>query len=130
MNSRITGVEEADVLLLVGTNPKHESPVLNSRILKAVRDNNLKVFTIGSPCENTYKTVHLGSSTKVLEEIASGKHPFFDRLNKAKLPMVILGTGAVQRADGASLVECVKQISQKTPIINAQAGWNGFNILH
>lgn len=47
MNSRITGVEDADLLLLVGTNPKYESPVLNSRILKATRKN-LKVFNIGT----------------------------------------------------------------------------------
>ena len=95
MNSRLQGVEEADVLLLVGTNPKYESPVFNSRILRAVRNNNLKVFLIGTPQDLTYKYVHLGSSTKVLAEIADGKHPFAERLKKAKLPMVIVGGNAL-----------------------------------
>jgi NADH dehydrogenase (ubiquinone) Fe-S protein 1 len=48
MNSRIVGVEDADVLLLVGTDLKQESPVLNSRVLKATRKNKLKVFSIGT----------------------------------------------------------------------------------
>jgi len=60
MNSKITGIEEADVLILVGSNPKLESPVLNARILKAVKNNNLKVFLIGTPVDLTYNYVHLG----------------------------------------------------------------------
>lgn len=83
MNSTILGVEDADVLLLVGCNPKVEAPCFNSRILKCVRDLGLKVFTIGSPIDLPYNYVHLGSSTKVLEEIADGSHPFAARLNKA-----------------------------------------------
>lgn len=95
MNSRITGIEEADVLLLVGTDLKQESPILNARVLKATRNNNLKVFTIGAHNDLTYNHVHLGNTTKVLKEIAEGKHPFFDRLNKAKLPMMIVGANAL-----------------------------------
>ena len=76
MNSKITGIEEADVLLLVGTNPKIESPLLNSRILRATRRNNLKVFLIGPPNDLLYNYVHLGNNASILEEIASGNHPF------------------------------------------------------
>lgn len=59
--------------------------------LSAINEHNLKVFTIGTPSDLTYKSVHLGNTTKVLGEIAEGKHPFFERLNKAKLPMVLIG---------------------------------------
>lgn len=83
MNSKINGVEETDLLLLVGTNPKYEAPTLNARILKAVNNNKLKVFTIGSPFDLTYPTVHLGNSASILSEIASGKHPFAQRIGKA-----------------------------------------------
>lgn len=83
MNSKITGVEDADLLLLVGTNPRYEAPVLNARILKAANNNNLKVFTIGSPFELNYPTVHLGNSASILADIASGKHPFAKRIGKA-----------------------------------------------
>lgn len=74
MNSKITGVEEADLLILIGTNPKIESPLLNSRILKATKKNKLKVFLIGPANDLTYNYVHLGNNASIIEEIASGKH--------------------------------------------------------
>ena len=76
----------------MGSNPKFEAPVLNSRILKATRKNNLKVALIGTPNDLTYEYMHLGSSTDVLAEIASGKHPFAARFKKAKMPMILFGT--------------------------------------
>ena len=84
MNSRITGIEECDLLLLIGTNPRFEAPVMNARILKASKKNNLKVAVIGTPSDLTYEYMHLGQSTGLLEEIASGSHPFSQRLLKAK----------------------------------------------
>jgi NADH dehydrogenase (ubiquinone) Fe-S protein 1 len=80
MNSRITGVEEADVLLLVGTNPKVESPLLNSRIMRAVRHGTLKVFMIGAANDQPYKYTHLGNNANIITEIANGTHPFAQRL--------------------------------------------------
>ena len=100
MNSRIEGIEECDLLLLIGTNPKKEAPVLNSRILKSTQKNNLKVAVIGSPSDLTYDYMHLGSSSDVLTQIASGKHPFAERLKKAEMPMVMVGTSMLQRSDG------------------------------
>lgn len=108
MNSKITGVEEADVLLLVGTNPKYESPVFNARILKAVRQNKLKVFLIGTPVDLTYNYVHLGNTTKTLQEIVDGKHPFAERIKKAKLPMILVGANTLQRDDGDSIYNAIK----------------------
>jgi len=130
MNSRLTGVEEADLLLLVGTNPKFEAPVFNSRILKAVNNNGLKVALIGSNVDLTYPFLHLGNSTKTLLEIAEGKHPFCSRIASAKLPMVIVGSETLQRPDGKAVLEAVRTIAQNSPIINKEAGWNGFNVLH
>lgn len=129
MNSRITGVEEADVLLLVGCNPRYEAPVLNARILKSTRKN-LKVFNIGTNQDLNYKNVHLGSSTKVLSEIAAGTHPFAERLKKAKLPMILVGANALEREDGAELYNTLKLISNKTGVVSEDKSWNGFNILH
>lgn len=66
MNSRIQGIEDADVLLLVGTNPKYESPVLNARILKATKKG-LKVFMVGPANDLTYPYTHLGNNASILE---------------------------------------------------------------
>ena len=67
MNSKITGIEECDLLLLIGTNVRYEAPVLNARILKATRKNNLKVALIGTPSDLNYEYMHLGSSTDILK---------------------------------------------------------------
>lgn len=80
MNSRLRGVEDADLLLLVGTNPKLESPVFNARIRKAVMKNNLKVGMIGSQYDLSYDYEHLGTTPKSLIEILEGKHPFSARI--------------------------------------------------
>ncbi|KAM3131755.1 hypothetical protein pb186bvf_016151 [Paramecium bursaria] len=130
MNSKITGIEEADVLLLVGTNPKIESPLLNSRILRATRRNNLKVFLIGPPNDLLYNYVHLGNNASIVQEIASGTHPFAQRIKNAKLPLILAGSGIFERADGDAIHNALRTISQNSPVINPQAGWNGFNLLH
>jgi NADH dehydrogenase (ubiquinone) Fe-S protein 1 len=80
MNSRIRGVDDADLLLLVGTNPKIESPVFNARIRKAVNKEGLKVGLIGSPYDLTYDYDHLGTSTRTLLDLYEGRHPFCSRI--------------------------------------------------
>ncbi len=85
MNSRIRGVEDCDLLLLVGTNPKIEAPVLNARIRKAVGKNDVKVGVIGSAVDLTYDYEHLGNTTQTLIEIVEGRHPFSARIANVNL---------------------------------------------
>ena len=85
MNSRLRGVEDADLLLLIGTNPKTESPVFNARIRKAVVKNNLQVGLIGSSYDLTYEYDHLGTSPKTIIDLLDGKHPFSARISNVKL---------------------------------------------
>lgn len=85
MNSRLRGVEDADLLLLVGTNPRLESPVFNARIRKAVMKNNLKVALIGSQYDFSYDYEHLGTTPRSLIEILEGKHPFSARIAQVNL---------------------------------------------
>lgn len=66
MNSRITGIDETDLLILVGSNPKTENPVLNARIRKSVNVNGLDVAVIGPANNLTYNYNHLGNSLKTL----------------------------------------------------------------
>ena len=84
MNSRIRGVEDCDLLLLIGTNPKIEAPVLNARIRKAVGRNDTKVGLIGSATDLTYDYEHLGNTTKTLIDIVEGRHPFSARIANVK----------------------------------------------
>ena len=67
-------IEDADVILLVGVNPRTEAPVLNSRILKAINKKKARVLSVGTPAYLTYAYTHLGNTATTLTEIAAGKH--------------------------------------------------------
>lgn len=131
LNTSIAAVEEADQLLLIGTNPRYEAPIFNTRIRKSCINNELKVSLIGTKVNLSYDYQHLGDSTSILQEILDGKHPFANQLAKAKRPIIVLGSGALQRGDNAALFSVVSQLAQK---IRVQSGcgedWRVFNILH
>jgi len=95
MNSKITGIDETDFLLVVGCNPRVESPVLNARIRKAQNLNGLEVAIIGSATNLGYDYTHLGNSPNTLKEFAEGRHPYFERFKKAELPMILVSADAL-----------------------------------
>ncbi|NXP61275.1 NDUS1 oxidoreductase, partial [Chloropsis cyanopogon] len=133
LNTKIAGVEEADVLLLVGTNPRFEAPLFNARIRKSWLHNDLKVALVGSPVNLTYTYEHLGESPQILQDIASGKHAFSKVLDHAKKPMVVVGSAALQRGDGAAIHAAVSTIAQNARAKSAAAAgadWKVLNILH
>uniref|UniRef100_A0A3B3VBJ2 NADH-ubiquinone oxidoreductase 75 kDa subunit, mitochondrial n=1 Tax=Poecilia latipinna TaxID=48699 RepID=A0A3B3VBJ2_9TELE len=76
LNSRIAGIEECDLLLLVGTNPRYEAPLFNARIRKSWLHNELRVALVGHQVDLTYTYEHLGEKSSVLKELANGTHPF------------------------------------------------------
>lgn len=131
MNSRIMGIDETDLLLLVGCNPRVEAPVLNARIRKAVGVNGLQVGVIGSAGNYGYDYVHLGNSAKTLKELVDGKHPYLEEtLAKADNPMVLISSSTLGRTDGEGIMDLVQELASKTKIINQKDKWNGINILH
>ncbi|MGD8325987.1 MAG: NADH-quinone oxidoreductase subunit NuoG [Sphingomonadales bacterium] len=123
-NSTIAGIEEADFCLLIGTNPKLEATIVNARLRKAVVKNGLKVARIGDADDLTYPVEELGNDAAVLGKIASGKHDIAKALKDAKRPMVIIGTGALRREDGAAILEHAMSLDVQ------RDDWNGFNVLH
>ena len=134
-NSTIAGVEAADAILLVGANPRWEAPVLNARIRKSWLASGLKVANLGPAVDLTYPVEQLGTDINTLAAIANGSHPFAKVLADAKRPMIILGQGALTRADGAAVLALAARIAGDTGMIgpagsHAEGGWNGFNILH
>ncbi len=134
-NSSIAGVEAADAILLVGANPRHEAPVLNARIRKAWLASGVKVANLGPAVDLTYPAEQLGTDINTLAAIANGSHPFAKVLSAAKRPMIILGSAAITRSDGAAVLALAARIAGDTGMIgppgsHAEGGWNGFNILH
>jgi NADH-quinone oxidoreductase subunit G len=131
-NTTIAGIESADALLLVGTDPRWEAPLVNARIRKAWLRGGLKIARLGPTRDLTYAVEELGSNAATLNEIASGRHAVFQVLKDAKRPMLILGQGALSRKDGAAILAACAQIARDTGMIGpgGENGWNGFNVLH
>lgn len=126
-NTSIAGIEDADALLIIGSNPRIEAPVLNARIRKRYLMGGFKVGVVGPNEDLTYKHDNFGDDAALLNEIASGKHAFAKVLKAAKKPMLILGAGALMRADGAAILAAAKHIADKTGMVAED--WNGFNVL-
>ncbi|QIG50862.1 NADH-quinone oxidoreductase subunit G [Nordella sp. HKS 07] len=117
-NSTIAGIEEADAILLIGTNPRLEAPVLNARIRKRWLKGGVSVGVIGEQADLTYAYKYLGAGPESLKHLKD-----FDLSQKQK-PMVIIGQGALARPDGAAVLAAAQALGV------VKDGWNGFNILH
>src|ERR1700749_3668290 len=127
-NPGIAGIEQADALLIVGSNPRKEAAVLNARIRKRWRSGPLKVGLIGAKADLTYTYDHLGAGTDTLSDLAAGKHSFADVLKGAKNPIVLVGAGALARQDGAAVLAMAAKIASDFGAV--KDGWNGFGVLH
>jgi NADH-quinone oxidoreductase subunit G len=127
-NSGFAGIEDADALLIVGSNPRLEAPVVNARIRKRWLRGDFPVAVIGQQVDLTYGYDYLGAGPRTLKEIADGKHDFAKILKSAERPMIIVGMGALARSDGAAVLAAVREIAEDTGV--AGGDWNGFNILH
>ena len=127
-NSGIAGIDQADALLLVGTNPRFEAPVLNARIRRRWLSGRLKVAAIGPQLDLTYRFDYLGAGPGTLAELADGKLGFAATLKAAKNPMLILGQGGLARADGAAVLALARRLAETHGLV--KEGWNGFNVLH
>jgi len=68
-NSTIAGIEEADVIVLVSTNPRWEASLVNTRIRKAVRKGGAKVFAIGPDVDLSYPVTWLGDDMRILAKL-------------------------------------------------------------
>jgi NADH-quinone oxidoreductase subunit G len=127
-NSTIAGIEDADALLLIGTDPRREAPIINQRIRKRWLAGGFDVGVVGPSLDLTYRTRHLGAGPATLSEVAAGEHEFCAALEAASRPMLIIGSGALAREDGAAVLAAARQIADRFGLVSED--WNGFNVLH
>ncbi len=127
-NSTVQGIEEADALLLIGCNPRWEAPVLNARIRKQWLAGGMQIGMIGERQDLGYRYDHLGEGGKALRGVAAGRNRFCAVLKNASRPMLILGTGALSRPDGAAVLAATQRIAELNGLIRED--WNGFNVLN
>jgi NADH-quinone oxidoreductase subunit G len=127
-NATIAGIEAADALLIVGSNPRKEAPVLNARIRKRWRLGRLPVGVIGEAADLTYAYTHLGAGPDSLTRLISGEGDFLDALKSAARPLIILGQGALVGENGPSVLSAAARLAAEVDAVTD--GWTGLSILH
>jgi NADH-quinone oxidoreductase subunit G len=126
-NPTIVGIESADAVLIVGSDPRHEAAIINARIRKRWRMGELPIALIGEPVDLTYPYEHLGTGPAALSDLAAGKGDFASVLKAAKRPVVIVGQAALARPDGQAILrEAAKLVTGG----DRDEGWNGLAVLH
>ena len=121
-NATIAGIERADALLIVGSNPRREAAVLNARIRKRWRAGNFPIALIGEKADLTYPYDYLGAGPESLANFGGSKSS--DAFNKAERPLMILGAGAFARPDGAAVAALAAKLAGEFGFISKD--WNGF----
>ncbi|HEU5275726.1 MAG TPA: NADH-quinone oxidoreductase subunit NuoG [Xanthobacteraceae bacterium] len=127
-NATVAGIEKADALLIVGSNPRREAAVLNARIRKRWRAGPFPIGVIGERADLTYPYQYLGAGPETLAELAAGRGDFAGILKEAKNPLILLGTGALARPDGAAVAALAARAAMALGAV--KDGWNGFSVLH
>ncbi|KAJ9295320.1 hypothetical protein DTO271G3_6143 [Paecilomyces variotii] len=125
-NSQIHRIEEADAVLLVGTNPRHEAAVLNARIRKHWLRSDVEIALVGETFESTFEFDHLGNDVTSLKSALSGE--FGKKLAEAKNPMIIVGSAAAEHPDAKAIFETVGGFVEKHANFNTPE-WQGYNVL-
>ena len=123
-NSGIAGIEEADAILLVGSNPRRESPVLNARIRKRWLAGGCRIGSVGALPGAIYDFSQVGEGPQALADLGDFKQVLTD----AKRPMIIVGQAALARADGAAVLAAAWSLVASVGAIGHD--WHGFNVLH
>ncbi|MGI8569355.1 MAG: NADH-quinone oxidoreductase subunit NuoG [Methylocella sp.] len=121
-NPAIAGIDQADGLIIVGSNPRKEAPVLNARIRKRWLKGGFPIGVIGEKADLTYEYNYLGAGPETLASM--GDHPPAEM----EKPIVLIGQGALAREDGQTILALAAKAASALGAV--KEGWNGFAILH
>ena len=126
-NSSISGIEDSDLILLIGTNPRHEATMLNARIRKAFVQKSVPIFSIGNPGDLTYDYTIIGDKTDDIKKILNNEGEFSKKLLSAKKPIIVIGESALGLNSGKYIFEEIKNLLKKNNFIKKD--WNALNFL-
>ena len=126
-NTKIEGLEESDLILLIGTNPRFEATILNSRIRKAYLKNKTKIYSVGDVGDLTYPYEVLDNNTKLIKDIINNKNVMSEKIINSKKPTIIIGQSILKMKSGIYIFEEIKKyLLKNSKIIN---DWNSLNVL-
>ena len=126
-NSQINGIEESDLILLIGANPRLEATILNARIRKSFIKNKTKIFSVGDLMDQTYPIVRLGNNTSIIKDICEEKHEISKIISNSKKPIIIIGQSVLKQKSGEYIFESVKKFLHEKKKITDH--WNALNVL-
>ena len=126
-NSSINGIEDADLILLLGANPRYEATILNSRIRKSYLNNNTTIVSLNDCGDLTYPYESLDGQTKTIKEIIDGAHKLSNEIESAKKPMIIIGESLLRLDNAQYLFDNLKDFLNKKNKFSED--WNPLNIL-
>jgi len=127
-NSTLAGIEQADVVLIVGANPRTEAPVFNARLRKQWLAGKMRIGVIGENADLTYDYDYLGAGPATLKTLGKSNASFMDALKSAQRPAIIVGQGALTGEGGAASLKAIAGLAQTWGVV--RDGWNGWNVLH
>ena len=126
-NSTINGIEESDLIILVGTNPRYEATILNSRIRKSFVKNKTEIYSFGDIGDLTYPYKILDNKTETIKDIIENKNKLSNKIKNTKKPIVIIGQSALKLKSGKFIFEKFKEFLMQNNKINNE--WNSLNVL-
>lgn len=127
-NSAISGIDQADAILLIGTNPRMEAPIINARIRKRWLTGGLEIGMIGEAADLTYDYDHVGESAADFAKFTRARKGFSKTFKGAANPMIIVGAGALVGEAGLALMAALSTFISGSKVVRDD--WNGFNVLH
>ena len=126
-NSSINGIEESDLILLVGTNPRREATILNARIRKAFVQKKIPIFSIGDPGDLTYEYKVIGNKTDDIKQLINKESEISKKILSSKRPIIIIGESALELQSGKYIFEELKNYLINNNFITEE--WNALNVL-
>lgn len=127
-NSSIEGIDSADAVIFVGSNPRLEAPIINARVRKNIVNRHLPVYMIGAEVDLTYDYKLIGTKPEDLEKLNEKKSSIFKELKKFEKPMIVVGADVLGRKDGLAIYKEAEKLADAIGALSTS--WNGFNVLH
>ncbi len=124
-NSTINGIEEADFILLIGSNPRYEATILNARIRKAYLQNKTKIISLNDVGDLTYPYESLDGDIENIKKITEDNHEVSRLIKEAKKPLIILGQSSLKTKSAKYIFESIKSFLEKNNKISEE--WNSLN---
>tara|TARA_B100000161_G_scaffold164931_1_gene117829 strand:- start:112799 stop:114859 length:2061 start_codon:yes stop_codon:yes gene_type:complete len=127
-NSKLSGIDVSDGCLLIGTNPRIEAALINSRIVRKSKEKNYSIGLLGNKSELNYNYDYLGDDPSIIYDLIDNKSPFCEKLSEMNKPIMIIGQGALKGDEGEDYLNLCIELANKYNFLKND--WNGFNVLH